>query len=187
VLSAAVRNPLQLSRRLDLILEETNVSLDNDPYQEAVGIAQDLEEARRAVTELEQKLLYAMDRMCGGLALGVRRQLPGLNVGIDKGGCRVGYRSKSLLFRPDIKGKLWRIESPDPSFVRRFSKQYAPRTQLNADVAGMAQAVADFFRTHYKSLGEDIVGTGVLLIDGKDTTLGQLVEWVAKSESMLLS
>lgn len=165
-----------LQQRLDAILEDQNGQPDADAYQAAIDVATELEAARRRVSELERELIHATDRLCGGLAMGVRRAQPGLSVSIDRGACKVGYRSKHLILKPDLTGKIWVVDSSDPVFARRFSRTCAPHTNLSNDTSQVSRVIADFFNNHYKTLGEDIVGTGTILIDGLRSTLGHLAE-----------
>lgn len=167
-----------LERRLDLILETSTTQVGDDPYTSATNIATELEEARRRVTELERELIYATDRLCGGLAMGVRRHRPGLNASIGNGCCKIGYRSKHLALRPDLAGRMWKVESADPAFARHFSREHGPKTALTSDLDAIAQAIAGFFGGHYRSLGEEITGRGVILIDGRKVTLDVLAEYI---------
>lgn len=174
-----------LARRLDLILENETTQVDDNPYQNAMSISTELDVARRKVADLERQLIYATDRLCGGLAMGVRKHRPGLNASIGNGCCKIGYKSKHLAVRPDITGKVWLIDSTDPTFARRFSKQHGPRTALDSNIDPLAQAIAMFFGTHYRSLGEDIIGRGLILIDNKRVSIETLVEYIAVRDQFL--
>lgn len=167
-----------LERRLDIILETSSTQVGDDTYGSAVNIATELEEARRKVTELERELIYATDRLCGGLAMGVRKRRPGLNASIGNGCCKIGYRSKHLAFRPDLSGGMWKVESADPTFAKHFGREHGPATALGSDIDPIAQAVAAFFGGYYRSLKEEIVGRGVILIDGRKATIDSLAEYI---------
>ncbi len=164
-----------LEKRLDLILETDVTQVADDPYQIAMGLTTDLEEARRKVTDLERQLMYAMDRLCGGLAVGIRKQQPGLNIGLNNGMCNVGYKTKHLSMKPDIGKRVWAVDSTDPSFARRFVRKHGPHTSLTNDLTGIAQAIADFFTGHYRSLGEDITNTGKILLDGRSARIDDII------------
>lgn len=174
-----------LERRLDIILETSSTQVPDDPYSSATNIATELEEARRKVTDLERQLIYATDRLCGGLAMGVRKHRPGLNASIGKGCCKIGYRSKHLALRPDLTGKMWKVESSDPSFAKHFTREHAPRIALSSDLEQIAQAIAMFFGGYYKSLGEEIEGRGILLIDGRKATIDVLAEYIDVRDTFL--
>jgi hypothetical protein len=177
--------PSLISRRLDALFEDSTGMLEVDPYQAAQNIMGQLEDARRHVSDLEQQLLYATDRLCGGLAVNVRRRQPGLNVGLDHGHCRVGYRSKALLLRPDLTNKVWAVDSGDPAFARKFQRLGAMHLGLTNDLTTLAAALAQYFMNHYKSLGEEIRGEGIVLHDGRQVTLGQLIEVVNENDRLL--
>lgn len=169
---------MNFGERLDVILEEETTRVSDNFYQDATDIAVELEEARRKVTELERQLIYAVDRLCGGLAIGARKHQPGLNVGIHGGCCKVGYKTKTLAFKPDLINKVWTLDSPDQSFMRRFNRLHGPRTNLVNDLEPLAKAVATFFSDHYKSLGESVHGIGSILIEGKKAGLGDLAQFI---------
>ena len=173
------------ARRLNAIFETDATSLSDDPYQTSMDIANELEAARRTVADLERQLTYSLDRLCGGLALGVRKNQPGLNVGLDKGNCRVGYRSKSLMLKPDLTNKVWLVDSGDPAFARRFKRIHGPRLNLSNDMLGLSTAVAHFFNDHYRSLGEEIFGDGKIIYEGRQITLGMLAEMMMKNDCVL--
>lgn len=174
-----------IGARLDLILEDGATDVPDDPYQAAMALAAELDEARRKVSELERRWMYAVDRLCGGLAMGVRKHHPSLNVGIDGGKCKVGYRSKHLLMAPDMVKKVWTVDSPDPRFARRFMRAHGPRTSLGSDMMPIAQAIADFFVGHYRTLGEEVEGRGLTIIDGKFSTIGDLACFIKDKERLL--
>jgi len=175
-----------LGSRLDLILETETTQVADDPYQAATDIAIELEQARRRVTELERELLYATDRLCGGLAMGVRKAQPGLNVGLDKGGCKVGYKTKHLTMRPDLTKRIWIIDSGDPRFARRFMHGNRAHMALNSDLTGLAKSVADFFTGYYLTLGEAIEGRGIILLGGEHVGMADLADFVRQREKLLM-
>lgn len=151
-----------LKRRLDVLLEDNTA---DDPLQSALDLTAKLEEARRNVNDLEKQLMYAVDRMCGNLAMKVRQSKPALSVSLGNGGCKVGYRSKHLMFKPDLAKRTWQVDSHDPSFARRYARSFAS-PMLDQDVVEVSKCIADFFSRHYRSLGEDIVGDGKATING---------------------
>lgn len=175
-----------LERRLDFILEDDTTQMADDPYQAAMNVVIDLEEARRKVTDLERQLMYAMDRLCGGLAVGIRKHQPGLNVGLDNGNCKIGYRTKHLILKPDLTKKVWAVSGPDQRFARRFMKDHAPHTNLTSDTSMIAQAIANFFTKHYRTLGEEISGYGILLLDGHKIKTLDLISYVRNCDRILL-
>lgn len=174
-----------LDRKLDTILNEEATALGEDPYQSAMNVTTELEAARHKVAELERQLVFAVDRLCGGLAIGIRKHQPGLNVGLGNGACKVGYKSKNLVFKPDIAGGRWGIDSPDGRFARRFQKLFGPHTSLTSDLSPLSQAVARFFMQHYRTLNEEIKGTGIILLNGKGVSLQTLIEHTMDQDETL--
>lgn len=174
-----------IERRLDLILETDATSVSEDHQKAAADITLEIETTRRKLEDLERQLSHAVDRLCGGLALGVRQFRPGLSVGIDRGMCKVGYRSKYLTFKPDLVTRTWIVSGSDPAFARRFSKQFGVR-MTNA-LEDTAKAIAEYFGAHYRSLGEEIVGNGVLILDGINVKSTTLIERIRNNQKSFLN
>lgn len=166
--------------KLDLLLEmnEEPVSSSLDSI---LDITKQLDEVRQKVMDLQNKLHMATDRLNGDLAMGVRKQLPGLNVGLDKNGCKVGYKSKNLSFSPDLKTGVWGVKSPDHRFCGRFTRNNGPSLALASSISPLADAIVRYFSGHYKSLGEDIEGTGTLIVEGSKATVLDIAEWQDKN------
>lgn len=165
-----------LSQTLDIILEEESPP-EYNATASANEIAKQLEIAQRKVIELQNKLSIAHNKMCAELALDVRRKMPGLNVSVDRGNCKIGYRMKHLVLRPDSRSGIWKIKSSDDRFAKRFMKYYGTNTAISPSLDSLVDAIITYFKEHYKSLGEDIIGTGVILIEGRKSSITNLVVW----------
>lgn len=174
-----------LHRRLDLILEDDTTQVADDPYQSALALSIDLEEARRRVTDLERQLLHVMDRLCGGLAMGVRKQQPGLNIGLDNGSCKIGYKDKHLHMKPDLSKHTWVVDGGDTSFADQFLGQHAAHMVLEPDMAPLAQAITAFFTGHYGALGENINGRGIISINNQHVDFARLAHHVRRHDWLL--
>jgi hypothetical protein len=184
-----------LDKRLDAILEDDGTThVSEDAYQNVLNAAIELEEAKRRVAELERDLLHATDRLCGGLALGVRRIQPSLHVQLGAGTCRVGYLKKSLMLHPDIGRRLWTVESSHPKFASRFRRHYGHLLHMTGDLMPLATGIADFFTKFYRTLGESggpirLEGQGsVVLVEGGTShrlSLGQLGRLVQAKDQHL--
>ena len=59
----------------------------------------------------------------------------------------------------------------------RFKRRFGRNTVLLPDIAPLVSAIVNYFTEHYKSLGEDIVGNGVVLIERKRVSLRELVSY----------
>lgn len=160
--------------QLSLVLEEP---AGQNPLESAMEIVRKLDSVKQEVLDLQHQLGSLKQVMNGDLALGVRRHMPGLNVGVDPMGCKIGYRSKNLVFDPDIEKGIWIVTGDDDRFTKRFSKMFGPRTRLVPDIGDMVEAIVGHFGGHYKTLGEEIIGTGVVFVEGKRTTLAGLAQW----------
>lgn len=158
--------------QLTLVLEDRPPS--QSPLDAATEIIHSMDSLKQQYTDLQHRLGSVKQRMSADLALGVRRNHPGLNVSVDPTGCKIGYRSKSLNFDPDVEKGVWVVNGDDPRFMGRFKRQFGRSTVLVPDIGDLVSAITKYFTGHYKSLGEDIIGTGVVLIEGKGASLREL-------------
>jgi hypothetical protein len=174
-----------ISNRLDAIFEEASAGAN--PIEAAMEIVRKLDAAKQLVLDLQNQLDISRKGMSGNLALGIRRRHPSFNIGVDNDGCKVGYRSKYLLFRPDISNGVWAVSSPDDKFLRKFTGNNPQAIVLRSDITPLADAVVTYFRNHYKTLGEDINGDGVTLVEGKRGTSLDIMTWKNCSRPRLMS
>ncbi len=163
-----------LERKLDLLLEGVASPV---LLRAATTAAHRLDNMRRQVIHFETELARAIDRVNGDFAMLIRRRHPSLSVALSKDGCKVSYKSKWLLFPPDVRTRVWRVSAADPRFERAWRSGDVDLT-LTDDNAGLADSVAKFFVDHYRSLQEDVVGAGVLVVDGRRASLLDVGRWV---------
>lgn len=164
-----------LDRTLQVILE------DNPFKSKSVSIAGEIinkiEDMKRQLLDMKNKLRVIEKKLCGDLAIGVRRRQPGLNVGVTNDGCKIGYRTKHLLLNPDCQKGIWIAKSKDPRFLNKFTRNFTSQMVLTDDLSDIIDAIITHFSNHYKSLGEDIVGTGIIMVEGKKSTIFNLARW----------
>lgn len=161
---------------LDIILTESNKGWR--PMDSAIELMRRLDSAKQLVADIQHQLLSLRNRMNADLVLSIKRHMPALNVGLDKNGeCKVGYKSKSLVFTPNIEQGVWVVTSSDDRFKNRFSKSKRKTLVISPNIDHLIEAIADFFSEHYKSLGEDIIGNGIIMVEGKISSLRDIVEW----------
>lgn len=169
-----------MSQILDVILEEPSNSYNIVDI--AGQIVRQLEDTQRRILELQNQLLIAKNRMCGELALSIRRRMPGLNIGVSRDGCKVGYRTKHMILNPDPGSGIWKIKSGDNRFARKFLRLFGTSTVISQDINPLADNIISFFRDHYKTLGEDIDGTGIVFVEDKRGTITDLAVWYESQE-----
>lgn len=167
---------IDLQRSLDIILEDGPVD-GPKPQELASELVQQLQDARQQVADIEHKLTNIKYRISADLALSLRRAQPGLNVALDKNGCKVGYKTKLLHFIPDIENGIWKVISPNRRFLREFLNAHRRVTLMDNDLSTLVTAITAYFANYYRTLGEEIGGTGALLIEEKRGTLLELVAW----------
>jgi len=161
---------------LDVLFEESDPR-GMSPVEKARAIRIQLNAARQEVSNLESQLKIVTQRMNGDLALGIRRERPSLNVGISRDGCKVGYKTKKFIISPDIHKGVWKITSPHERFLRQFNNKYATHTLLNPNLEDFISSIVLHFTNHFKTLGEDLCGTGVIMVEGKRSNLVGLANW----------
>lgn len=166
-----------LSDSLNLILEDNPAPDGDHPLHTAMDVARQLQDAHQNVADLQHRLTSIKSRMAGELAMAIRRAQPSLNVAVDKGGCKVGYKTKTLLFTPEIEQGMWRVVSPNQRFRREFLKAHSRTMLLVPDLSGVAEAIVGYFREYYRTLGEELLGAGVILVEDKRVTFLELGHW----------
>lgn len=162
---------------LDIILEDYPPDAASHPYTSANELVSQLRDARQQVLDIEHRLSSIKNRMSSDLALSIRKLQPGLNVAVDKNGCKVGYKTKILTFNPDVESGMWRAISPNRRFLREFLNSHRRATLMVSDTSILASSIVSYFSTYYRTLHEDITGTGVLLVEDKRASLTELVHW----------
>lgn len=164
---------MKLQDRLAL-LEEI---LSPEQAGDVVGAAQEahtaLETAQREVQRAKTDLSKAIAKICGGMALAIRMTRPGLNIRLEKDSCTIGYYARAITISPDIIHGQWRITSLVAKLVTNFMRRKPP-LELSSDFTPLAQSVAEFFTNFYRSLGENIEGTGQILVEGRQGTFSDL-------------
>lgn len=168
---------IDLSRSLDIILEEEPSENGWHPLEAATGLVQQLQDAQQTVADIQHKLSNLKTRMSGDLALALRRAKPGLNVAVDKNSCKVGYKTKLLQFWPDVESGMWKVTGPNRRFLREFQQANRRATLLTPDLSVLVDAISNYFANYYRTLGETIEGTGVIFIEERKTTLLELASW----------
>lgn len=145
----------ELERRLNLVLEDSAATVGAAAYSATKQATDERLEAMRRLTTAEAVYSRALDRLCGSLALAVKRQIPGVSASLGDHNCQINYHSREMTFSPDLDTEIWSVEASNPAVARRFVRLYGSAVQLQDDLEPMAAAIASFYRDHYKTLGED--------------------------------
>jgi len=142
--------------KLNQVLQEDVQAVDtpapDNPLTKVKDLADRLQKTQTEVADLQRQYACAIEQMNGQLAIGIKHAHPRLNAALRDGGCSVGYKSKSLQFRPDLDTMSWKVESPDKPFVGRFAKHFGDAMGLEPDFNKLIEAITKFFSTHYQSL-----------------------------------
>lgn len=160
---------------LDIILEDDNQAASK--MKQASELVGRLDMAKQLVANIKHKLMILRNQINAELAMQIRRTMPALHVGLDHGMCKVGYKTKSLLLTPDLERGIWNVKSPDSKFANKFQKVNIRDMLIGQDTNALISAIVSYFTEHFKTLGEDITGNGVLLIEGKKSQLSDLARY----------
>lgn len=163
-------------RSLNILLSEDY--FDNSFVSESPSsLLKKLESARQQVLDIEHKLSNVKKRMSGDLALILRKTEPGLNIAVEKDGCSVGYMSKCLNFSPDFEAGVWKVTSRNKRFMREFLNSYRKSTIISGDQNEICNNILSYYKSYFRSLNEEIVGTGILILESHKCTVSGLVSW----------
>jgi len=173
---------MNFKNNLDIIFEDTEIG-SYGPIDELI---RQLQDARQQVSDIEHKLATVKHNMSVDLALNIRKTQPSLNIALDKQGCKVGYKTKLFHITPDLENGIWKITSSNSRFLREFLNVHRRTTLINNDLSIFANAIVTYFNNYYRTLGEDLNGTGIILIEEKKSTLLQLVGLKSTSERPML-
>lgn len=158
---------------LDLVLED-EIGQGWEVYGQATDLYNQLEDAKLHVQNLLHQLHRYRQKMCLDLSYRLRKRNPAFNISVDRHGCKIGYRKKSLTFKPDLAKGMWQVLSKDDQFANLFKRTNKSALLITHDVDEFINTIFTFFKEHYKTLQEDIDGQGVIMIDDKISTLSEL-------------
>jgi len=154
--------------RLNLILQD---SKKTNNLENAYEVYRSIDKAKQNLLKMQHELNSIKKRINCELAIGVRKRHPALNVAVNRKGCKVGYKNKNMCFDPDMAKGVWIITGSDNNFVKRFKRNHVKDTVLSHEFDNMADLISNFFINHYKSLGEQIIGNGVTLLEQRSVNL----------------
>lgn len=133
----------ELEPQIDLLLE------DEDIFGPALEADANHRQALRQQKDANDILADELDALNALLARQIRRKEPRLTVSLDNG-LIVSYKHhpNRIRFQPNVSNREFTVN--DSPFERRFRRYYGHT--LGSDIGVIAQSVADFFRSNYRSL-----------------------------------
>jgi len=176
---------MSFTDQLSFILED-NASRCNQNLDDAYEILRQIDQASQHIIILQNQLRILKRKINSELAINIRKKHPGLNVAVNPKQCKIGYKTKHLSFYPDIEKGLWSISSDDSQFMNRFKKQYRRNIVISPEIDDLVSSIITFFIGHYKSLGEDIIGQGKIIIEDKMANLSDLVSYNSTTDSAIV-
>jgi hypothetical protein len=168
---------MKFADTLDIILEDS--SEITTMLGQADLLIDRLNNARRIISDTKYQLSVLKSQINADLAMRLRKAMPALNVGLNHGMCKVGYKTKHLLLTPDLEKGVWKVKSADTNFAQRFQKSKLRLLFMDQDTTLLINSIIEYFTNHYKSLGESLAGQGILLIENKISNLSDLVDYAA--------
>lgn len=174
---------LNLDQSLAIILEDGPLP-ERLPLDQASALVREMHAAQQRILDIQHSLGKVKRQLAGDLALAIRRAMPGLNLGVDKDSCRVGYKTKSLALTPDFTQEMWKVTSHNDRFMREFVTRHRRELFLTSDPSQLVTAITAHFTAYFRTLGEAVEGTGCVLVDGHKATLVDLVQWRTIEEAL---
>ena len=138
----------RITEELDIEIAPTS-QVQKDIISIATELLDQISDLELKLNDSRIKISHFVEQLNASLGTEVRKQQPRLNVSHSDGACRIGYKSKEVAFRPDLKRKKWCTEG---RYGRRFAKTYPEVLPLSGNVNPIANAVVDFFAQNYNSL-----------------------------------
>lgn len=140
-----------MQKDTSILIEEAldDVSAPNN-FGEMNNLLSQLKEAQQMVSDLELRINHIVEQIIASLGAEVRNRQPGLEVGLRNGNAHCGYRSRSIVCKPDVHKGTWDISGTP--FAKTFVKRYPHLSQMGSDVKPLAHAIADFFTERYRTL-----------------------------------
>lgn len=140
------------NRDVDTLIEHAVDEVSNpSDFRQVQDLVSELREAQQLVSDLELRINHIVEQLVANLGAEVRKRQPKLDVGLRNGHAHCGYRSRSIMCRPDVQNGKWEI-SGGP-FAKSFSNTYPHLSKMGDDVSPLAHAIADFFSKRYRTLG----------------------------------
>ena len=167
---------MNLMDKLTLIEEALNTDTTGI-VSGAMAAMEQVEQLQKDLMSAKINVQRAVAKINGGLAMAIRQARPGLNISLEKENVTVGSYARSLRFRPDLNSGVWVVESNLPKIATNFLRKKGP-VQLSDDFLPLAQVIAGYFTNYYKSLGENITGTGKLILDGRISNVSDLAAYI---------
>lgn len=174
---------MNFTEQLSFILEDSQSKCSKN-LEDAYEIIRDIDRANQHIIMLQNRLRILKRKINSELAIQIRKHHPALNISVNPKQCKIGYKSKYLSFYPDIEKGVWQINSEDPKFINRFHRLYRRNTIISPEITDLVTSISDFFTNHYKSLGENIIGQGAIIIEGRNSDLHQLAEYSNKQDQL---
>ncbi len=164
-----------LYSKLDVLLE--NIDIEHpEQHNETDIVISNFHKANDELKKAQQNLELAANKLCGELALKIRTHLSGLNINLNKYGCTIGYRHKTLTFKPNLLNNVWVVTGNHSQFVQNFMAKYSPLMSIQ-NVDKISQAIAEYFKNYYRSLNEEINGNGLILLEGINKSTSDIAMW----------
>jgi hypothetical protein len=165
-----------ISSKMDAIIEHIIDDIPTNTKSDTEILIDKYRTAQNNLKKAQSDIELATNKACGDLALKIRHKLSGLNVSLNRFGCTVGYKHKTLTFKPNLLDQVWVVTGNNQPFTSAFIAKYSPLMRLS-NISEISDAVAQYFKNYYRSLNEDINGDGMILVEGSSKSVSEMLVW----------
>ena len=134
--------------------EAITEAIERDTSRDTLALATELLDNigryENDIKSAKQQISHLIEQINASLGMEIRKRQPKMMVAHRNGSCSCGYRSNDLTMQPDLSNKCWSIGG---TLGSRFVRRYPQILRLDGDVNQIADAITDFFKQHYRTLG----------------------------------
>lgn len=134
------------------LLKEELDQLATGPVSSALDAAHKVKEAESVLRNAQDELHSSLEAINTKLAFEIRKRMPKLQINLSGNRCQIYYKSKAVVVSPNAIAGKWEIEPNDMG--KSFMKGFAHALPMQDDFGPIAEAVAEYFGGHYKTLSD---------------------------------
>lgn len=101
------------------------------------------------IEDAELRINHILEELNSSLGREIRKIQPKMDIGLRNGACACGYRSRDVICKPDLDKGIWQVSGRLGGPIRRGRPECL---RLANDTSGLARAIVDTFKKHYRTL-----------------------------------
>lgn len=170
---------MRFSEALSLVLEDSaDCTCLEQPAEKAMAIVRKVDAIKQQLLDLQNDLMAIKNQFKGDIAFRLKRAEPAFNINVGQNEpFKCGCLDKTLRLEPDMDKMEWVADSDDQAFANDFTVRNQSKMALVSDLTPMIDAILGHYRGYSEKLGESIEGKGIALVEGRMSTLKEIVEW----------